>query len=62
MRERLLETADRLFYAEGIHAVGIDRVIVESGVAKSTMYVHFRTKEDLVASICVAAAIPRASG
>ncbi|WP_405842979.1 TetR/AcrR family transcriptional regulator [Streptomyces platensis] len=49
VRERLLETADRLFYAEGIHAVGIDRVIVESGVAKSTMYVHFRTKEDLVA-------------
>ncbi|MFI7097054.1 TetR/AcrR family transcriptional regulator [Streptomyces lydicus] len=49
MRERLLETADRLFYAEGIHAVGIDRVIAESGVAKSTMYVHFRTKEDLVA-------------
>ncbi|MGW0816937.1 TetR family transcriptional regulator [Streptomyces viridiviolaceus] len=49
VRERLLETADRLFYAEGIHAVGIDRVIAESGVAKSTMYVHFRTKEDLVA-------------
>ncbi|GAA0361014.1 TetR family transcriptional regulator [Microbispora corallina] len=49
VRERLLETADRLFYAEGIHAVGIDRVIVESSVAKSTMYVHFRTKEDLVA-------------
>ncbi|MDX2939389.1 TetR/AcrR family transcriptional regulator [Streptomyces ipomoeae] len=49
VRERLLETADRLFYAEGIHAVGIDRVIAESRVAKSTMYVHFRTKEDLVA-------------
>jgi AcrR family transcriptional regulator len=49
VRERLLETADRLFYAEGIHAVGIDRVIAESGVAKSTMYVHFRTKEELVA-------------
>ena len=49
VRERLLETADRLFYAEGIHAVGIDRVIAESGVAKSSMYVHFRTKEELVA-------------
>jgi AcrR family transcriptional regulator len=49
VRERLLDTADRLFYAEGIRAVGIDRVILESGVAKSTMYVHFRTKEDLVA-------------
>ncbi|MBD3138922.1 TetR/AcrR family transcriptional regulator [Microbispora bryophytorum] len=49
VHERLLETADRLFYAQGIHAVGIDRVIAESSVAKSTMYVHFRTKEDLVA-------------
>ncbi|MBT2450379.1 TetR/AcrR family transcriptional regulator [Streptomyces sp. ISL-43] len=48
VRERLLATADELFYAEGIHAVGIDRVIAESRVAKSSMYVHFRTKEDLV--------------
>ncbi|UGT38856.1 TetR/AcrR family transcriptional regulator [Nocardia yamanashiensis] len=48
VREVLIETADRLFYAEGIRAVGIDRVIAESGVSKSTMYVHFRTKEDLV--------------
>lgn len=48
VRERLVETADRLFYREGIHAVGIDRIIAESGVAKSTMYVHFRTKEDLI--------------
>ncbi|MBR8640553.1 TetR/AcrR family transcriptional regulator [Streptomyces tuirus] len=48
-RERLLAAADELFYAEGIRAVGIDRVIAESRVAKSTMYVHFRTKEDLVA-------------
>lgn len=49
VRERLLETADRLFYGEGIRAVGIDRVIAESDVAKSTMYVYFRTKEELVA-------------
>lgn len=48
VRERLLATADALFYAEGIHAVGIDRVIAESRVSKSSMYVHFRTKEDLV--------------
>ncbi|MCJ1676172.1 TetR/AcrR family transcriptional regulator [Streptomyces sp. APSN-46.1] len=48
VRERLLATADTLFYAEGIHSVGIDRVIAESRVAKSSMYVHFRTKEDLV--------------
>ncbi|MCP3757240.1 TetR/AcrR family transcriptional regulator [Streptomyces sp. TBY4] len=48
VRERLVATADALFYAEGIHAVGIDRVIAESRVSKSSMYVHFRTKEDLV--------------
>lgn len=48
VRERLVATASRLFYAEGIRAVGIDRVIAESGVAKSSMYAHFRTKEDLV--------------
>ncbi|GGS63551.1 TetR family transcriptional regulator [Planobispora rosea] len=48
VRERLLDTADALFYAEGIRAVGIDRVIAESKVSKSTMYVHFRTKEELV--------------
>lgn len=48
VRERLLATADQLFYREGLHAVGIDRIIAESGVAKSTMYVHFRTKEDLI--------------
>jgi AcrR family transcriptional regulator len=50
VRERLLTTADLLFYAEGIHAVGIDRVINDSKVSRSTMYVHFRTKEDLVAA------------
>src|SRR4051812_43284876 len=48
VRERLLRTAGRLFYREGIRAVGIDRVLAGSGVAKSSMYVHFRTKEDLV--------------
>ncbi|MEO3786896.1 TetR/AcrR family transcriptional regulator [Actinocorallia sp. B10E7] len=50
VRERLLATADSLFYAEGIRAVGIDRVINESQVSRSTMYAHFRTKEDLVAA------------
>lgn len=48
VRERLVATASRLFYAEGIRAVGIDRVLAESGVAKSSMYAHFRTKEELV--------------
>jgi AcrR family transcriptional regulator len=47
-RLRLLDTATRLFYAEGIHAVGIDRIIAEAGVAKATFYNHFPSKDDLV--------------
>lgn len=47
-RRRLLDTASRLFYAEGIHAVGIDRIIAEAGVAKATFYKHFPSKDDLV--------------
>lgn len=40
--------ADRLFYSTGIHAVGVDRVIAEAGVAKASLYAHFRSKDDLV--------------
>lgn len=47
-RRRLLDTATRLFYAEGIHTVGIDRIIAEAGVAKATFYNHFPSKDDLV--------------
>jgi AcrR family transcriptional regulator len=47
-RQRILDTADRLFYAEGIRAVGIDRVIAEAGVAKATLYAHFPSKDDLI--------------
>jgi AcrR family transcriptional regulator len=47
-RRRLLDTATRLFYAAGIHAVGIDRIIAEAGVAKATFYNHFPSKDDLV--------------
>lgn len=47
-RRRLLDTATRLFYEGGIHAVGIDRIIAEAGVAKATFYNHFPSKEDLV--------------
>src|SRR5580704_4766395 len=48
-RARIIETASTLFYAEGIHAVGVDRVVLDSGVAKATLYQHFRSKEELVA-------------
>ncbi len=47
-RERILDTAFGLFYAHGIRAVGIDRIIAESGVAKATFYKHFPAKSDLV--------------
>ncbi len=47
-RERILETALRLFYAEGVRSTGIDRIIAESGVAKMSFYRHFPSKADLV--------------
>jgi AcrR family transcriptional regulator len=47
-RLRLLTTAARLFYAEGIHAVGVDRIIVEAAVTRATLYRHFAGKEALV--------------
>ncbi len=50
VRERLLDAADRLFYQEGIRAVGIDRVLEEAGAAKASLYSHFGCKDDLVAA------------
>jgi AcrR family transcriptional regulator len=47
-RERILDTAFRLFYAYGPRGVGVDTVIAESGVAKATLYKHFPRKDDLV--------------
>ncbi|MCP3013864.1 TetR/AcrR family transcriptional regulator [Nocardiopsis dassonvillei] len=47
-RERILETAARLFYAQGIRAVGVDTVVSEANVAKATLYAHFRSKNDLI--------------
>ena len=46
--ERAVRTADRLFYEEGIHAVGVDRIAAEADVSKATLYAHFRRKDDLV--------------
>ncbi len=47
-RERLLATARELFYAAGIHAVGVDRILAEAAVTRATMYRHFAGKEGLV--------------
>jgi AcrR family transcriptional regulator len=47
-RERLLASADELFYAEGVHTVGIDRIIEHAGVAKASLYNIFGSKERLI--------------
>ncbi|MEU5903063.1 TetR/AcrR family transcriptional regulator [Micromonospora sp. NPDC047467] len=47
-RLRLLTTATRLFYAEGIHSVGVDRIIAEAKVTRATFYRHFPSKDDLI--------------
>ncbi|HEX4791179.1 MAG TPA: TetR/AcrR family transcriptional regulator [Actinospica sp.] len=47
-RERLLAAADELFYEEGVHTVGIDRVIEHAGVAKASLYNTFGSKEALI--------------
>jgi AcrR family transcriptional regulator len=48
-RDRILQTASRLFYQEGLRATGIDRIIAESGVAKMSFYRSFASKNDLIA-------------
>jgi AcrR family transcriptional regulator len=46
--QKILDAAADLFHRDGLRGVGMDRVIAESGVAKSTLYAHFPTKDDLV--------------
>ncbi len=48
--EKILNIASDLFYREGIRAVGVDRIILETGIAKATLYRHFAGKDDLVAA------------
>jgi AcrR family transcriptional regulator len=47
-RERLLDAADELFYEEGVHTVGIDRIIERAGVAKASLYSTFGSKDELI--------------
>jgi AcrR family transcriptional regulator len=48
MRERILETADRLFYGQGIRAVGVDTIAAEIGISKRTLYNYFPSKDELI--------------
>jgi len=50
VRERVIATASRLFYEQGYNSTGINQILEESGVAKASMYDHFKSKED----ICIA--------
>src|SRR6266567_3988219 len=47
-RQRILDTAAELFYREGVRGVGVDRIAAESGLAKMTLYYHFKSKDELV--------------
>lgn len=48
VRERILKTASELFYREGTRAIGVDLIVARSGVAKTSLYRHFPTKDDLI--------------
>jgi AcrR family transcriptional regulator len=48
MKERILETADRLFYLRGIRAIGVDTIAAEIGISKRTLYNHFPSKNALI--------------
>ncbi|MBX4894785.1 TetR/AcrR family transcriptional regulator [Rhizobium bangladeshense] len=50
IRDRILETASELFYHRGVRAVGVDLVVEQSGVAKTSLYRHFGSKDDLIAA------------
>src|ERR1700752_892562 len=48
MKERILETADRLFYLQGIRAIGVDTIAAEIGISKRTLYNHFPSTDALI--------------
>ncbi|ASO23084.1 AcrR family transcriptional regulator [Actinoalloteichus hoggarensis] len=50
-RQRLLDAAEKLFYAEGIQAVGLERLLAESEVGRASFYRHFASKDDLVVAM-----------
>ena len=57
-RERILAAADRLFYGQGIRAVGVDAIAAAADVSKRTLYEHYSSKDDLIAAY-LTARLPR---
>ena len=47
-RDQLIDTAEELFYQHGFNATGIDKILAEAGVAKMTLYNHFKSKDALI--------------
>jgi AcrR family transcriptional regulator len=60
MEERILKTTDRLFYGQGIRAVGVDTIAAEIGISKRTLYNYFPSKDALITAYLARRAIPRA--
>ena len=58
MKERILAAADRLFYLQGIRAIGVDTVAAEVGISKRTLYNHFPSKDALVAAYLSRRSVP----
>lgn len=50
-RQRLIDIAHELFYREGFYAVGLDRVLAEVGVTKTTFYNHFESRDELIVAV-----------
>lgn len=62
VRDRILNTARELFYREGVRAVGVDTVVAQSGVAKTSLYRWFPSKDALIAAVIEAEAKDRWAG
>ena len=50
-RQHLVDTAAELFNRHGYHAAGVDKVIAEAGIAKTTLYRHFKSKDELIVAV-----------